>query len=78
MLPLDMLKTGEWADVADVEGDPAWVRRLAELGLRAGTRLCVVQPGSPCLVQLSGCKVCLRGGESSQIFVTPAGGPVGP
>ena len=75
MLPLDMLKPGEWADIADVSGDPSWVGRLAELGIRAGSRVCVVQPGSPCLLQLSGCKVCLRGSDCSQILVTLASGP---
>jgi ferrous iron transport protein A len=77
LMPLDMLKVGEWADVADVSGDPAWVGRLAELGIRTGSRLCVVQHGSPCLLQLSGCKVCLRGTEASQILVSPVAGPVG-
>ena len=71
LIPLDMLRTGEWADVAAVSGDAAWVRRLAELGIREGCRLQVVQPGSPCLLQVSNCKLCIRSCESSQILVTP-------
>jgi ferrous iron transport protein A len=74
MIPLDMLKPGEWAEVAEVSGDHAWVRRLAELGLREGCRLQVVQAGSPCLLQVSNCKLCLRGCESSQILVSPVAG----
>jgi Fe2+ transport system protein FeoA len=75
LLPLDMLRAGEWAEVADVTGDPAWVGRLAELGLRQGSRLCVLQPGSPCLLQVADCRLCLRGSECSQILVQPVVGP---
>ena len=75
LIPLDMLRAGEWAEIADVSGDPSWVGRLAELGLRQGSRLCVLQPGSPCLLQVADCKLCLRGGECSRILVTPVGGP---
>lgn len=71
LLPLDMLNAGEWADVAEVSGEPAWVGRLAELGIRQGCRLQVLQPGSPCLLQVADCKLCLRGGECSQILVRP-------
>jgi ferrous iron transport protein A len=71
LLPLDMLKAGEWADVADVAGDPAWVGRLAELGLREGSRVRVLQPGSPCVLQVADCKLCLRAAECSQILVRP-------
>ena len=44
LLPLDMLAAGEEADVADVSGDPAWVHRLAELGIQAGCRLRMQSP----------------------------------
>ncbi len=71
LLPLDVLKAGEWADVAEISGDPAWVGRLAELGVRQGCRLQVLQPGSPCLLQIAECKLCLRGGESTNILVRP-------
>jgi len=71
LMPLDMLRAGEVAEVEEVHGLPAWVGRLAELGLRQGCRLQVLQAGSPCLVDLGGCKLCLRGGECSQILVRP-------
>jgi Fe2+ transport system protein FeoA len=71
LLPLDMLAAGETADVADVCGDPSWVGRLAELGIREGCRLQVLQPGSPCLLDIAGCRLCIRGCESSQILVRP-------
>jgi Fe2+ transport system protein FeoA len=71
MMPLDMLQAGEWAEVQEVSGQPAWVNRLAELGIREGCRLQVVQPGSTCLLNIAGCKLCLRPGECSQILVRP-------
>jgi Fe2+ transport system protein FeoA len=74
LLPLDMLNAGEWAEVAEVTGTPCWVGRLAELGIRQGCRLRVVQPGSTCLLDVAGCKLGLRGCECSQILVRPDGG----
>jgi ferrous iron transport protein A len=72
LMPLDMLRAGEVGEVAEVSGpDAAFVGRLAELGIRAGCRVRVVQPGSPCLLDVGGCKLCLRGGECSQILVRP-------
>ena len=69
LLPLDMMQAGEWAEVEHVSGEPAWVGRLAELGVREGCRLQVLQPGSPCLLMLNHCKLCLRGDDCSQILV---------
>jgi Fe2+ transport system protein FeoA len=71
LLPLDMLRAGEWCEVEDVTGQPGWVGRLAELGIRQGSRVQVVQPGSPCLLNVSGCRLCLRPGDCSQILVRP-------
>lgn len=71
MLPLDMLRPGQWADVTDVCGDPSWVCRMAELGLRSGSRVQLLQSGVPCLLRVDGCKLCLRGGSSAQILVRP-------
>jgi Fe2+ transport system protein FeoA len=70
-LPLDLLRGGEWADVADVCGEPGWVCRMAELGVRIGCRLQVLQPGSPCLLQVGGCRLSLRGDCATQILVRP-------
>lgn len=71
LLPLEMLQAGEWADVEDVSGEPEWVGRMAELGVRNGCRLQVLQPGSPCLLQVGGCRLCLRGECLMQILVRP-------
>jgi Fe2+ transport system protein FeoA len=76
-LPLDMLRPGEWADVADVAGDPSWVCRMAEMGLQAGSRVQMLQSGTPCMLRVAGCKLCLRGGECTQILVRPIDEPAG-
>jgi ferrous iron transport protein A len=71
VLPLEMMHAGEWADIEDVSGQPDWVGRMAELGVRAGCRVQVLQPGSPCLLQVGGCKLCLRGDCLMRILVRP-------
>ena len=69
LFPLEGLRSGEWAEVAQVEGEPAWVARLAELGLRAGSRLQVLQPGSPCLLQVGASRLSLRADQAARILV---------
>jgi ferrous iron transport protein A len=64
-----MLSSGVWADVAEVQGESGWVSRMAELGLRAGSRLKVLQPGSPCLLEVGGSRLSLR--SNLQILVRP-------
>ena len=71
VLPLDLLRTGEEADVAEVTGEPSWVGRLAELGVQVGCRLRMLQAGCPCLLQVGGCRLSLRGECALQIFVRP-------
>ena len=71
LLPLEFLGCGEWADVADVTGEPGWVGRLAELGVRIGCRLRMLRPGSPCLLDVGGCRLCLRGDWAAQVLVRP-------
>jgi Fe2+ transport system protein FeoA len=71
LLPLDCLPPGEWAEVVEVIGDPKWVGRLAELGIRAGSHVKLVQPGSPCLLEVGGCRLSLRLDCTLQILVRP-------
>lgn len=71
LMPLDLLDAGEWAEVAEVTGEPGWVGRLAELGIRVGCRLRVLQPGSPCLLQIGSSRLSLRGQLTAQILVSP-------
>lgn len=71
LLPLEYLDSGQWAEVDNVTGEASWVHRMAELGLRSGCRLQVLRQGWPCLLQIDGCRLCLRGDADSQIFVRP-------
>jgi ferrous iron transport protein A len=73
-LPLECLRPGEWADVAEVTGEPGWVARLADLGVRTGCRLLLLQPGWPCLLQMGGSRLSLRGEEGTRILVRPVTG----
>jgi Fe2+ transport system protein FeoA len=71
ILPLEYLRPGESADVAEVTGEPCWVGRLAELGLRTGCRLLLLQSGWPCLLQIGGTRLSLRGEDGTRILVRP-------
>jgi ferrous iron transport protein A len=68
-LPLEFLRAGELADIAEVTGEPIWVGRMAELGIRPGSRVQVIQGGSPCLLNVNGSRLCLRGEQAMQILV---------
>jgi ferrous iron transport protein A len=69
--PLEYLASGEWAEVEDVTGDPGWVARMAELGLRVGTRIHMLRPGSPCLCAVDGARLSLRFDQAMMILVRP-------
>jgi ferrous iron transport protein A len=71
LLPLDLLQPGDWADVAEVTGEPVWVGRMAELGVRPGSRLRVLRGGSPCMLEVGGSRLSLRGDWTVQILVRP-------
>jgi ferrous iron transport protein A len=71
IFPLECLRPGEWAEVFDVSGEPSWVGRLAELGIRAGTRVQMLRDGSPCLVRVGGGRLSLRGETVMRVLVRP-------
>jgi ferrous iron transport protein A len=71
VLPLELIEAGEWAEVEEVTGTPGWVGRMAELGLRSGSRLQVLRQGSPCLLRVGGSRFSLRGHSGAQILVRP-------
>jgi Fe2+ transport system protein FeoA len=74
LVPLELLGPGEWGEVHSITGDTAWVGRLAELGIRHGCQVQVLQPGSPCLLNVDGCRLSLRGECACQVFVRPVAG----
>jgi ferrous iron transport protein A len=71
LLPLELLNAGEWAEVHEVQGEDALVCRMAELGLRSGCRLQMVRSGTPCLLEVGGARLCLRGDCAMRILVRP-------
>jgi ferrous iron transport protein A len=71
ILPLDNLAPGSWAEVIDLSGTSVHLQRLAELGLRPGARLRMIQPGCPCLFQLGGARFSIRCDDDVQILVRP-------
>jgi Fe2+ transport system protein FeoA len=77
LLPLDVLTTGEWAEVAELHGEPDWIHRMAELGLHAGSRLQMLCSGSPCLLLVGNTRLSLRGDWTMQILVRPLAVAVG-
>jgi ferrous iron transport protein A len=71
LLPLECLRPGEWAEVQDVSGEPAWIARLGELGVRVGCRVQMLRDGSPCLIQVGGGRLSLRGDHLTGVLVRP-------
>jgi Fe2+ transport system protein FeoA len=71
LVALTALQKGQIADIHELIGVPERIRRLEELGLRAGVRLEMVQSGSPCIVRIDGTKLCFRDGELASVIVRP-------
>jgi ferrous iron transport protein A len=71
MLPLDLLATGEWAEVVEVHGEADWIKRMGEMGVHGGSRLQMIRSGSPCLLRVGNTRLCLRGDLATQILVRP-------
>ena len=69
ILPLELLHAGDSGDIADIDGEPSWINRMAELGVHIGSRLRVVQPGSPCLFQVGESRFSVRGECAMRILV---------
>ncbi len=71
LVALDHLKAGQSADIGLVFGLPDHVHRLHELGLRGGSRIEVFRSGNPCIIRVSGNKVCIRSDHRLQVMVRP-------
>jgi ferrous iron transport protein A len=69
IVPLPFLVSGEPAQVDEVMGEPADVHRLAELGLKPGAAVEMVQPGNPCIIRLAGSKLCFRETDLLSVLV---------
>ena len=71
IIPLNMMPIGQVALVDQIVGLADEVHRLEELGLRGGATVEMVQTGSPCIIRLSGQKLCLRADELVSVMVRP-------
>ena len=69
LIPLHLMSRGEVAEIDQLVGRPDEVHRLEELGLRSGVVVEMVQPGTPCIVGLSGHRLCFRQNEAVGILV---------
>jgi ferrous iron transport protein A len=71
LIPLNRLRPGETALVADVLGNSDNVRRIKELGLRDGAAVTMVRSGSPCIIRLAGQTLCIRANGVLNVLVRP-------
>jgi Fe2+ transport system protein FeoA len=69
LLPLHLLTSGQRARIDQLLGRPEEVHRLQELGMRVGTHVEMVQPGSPCIIKLHGAKLAFRDHEGFRVLV---------
>ncbi|HEX3600438.1 MAG TPA: FeoA domain-containing protein [Lacipirellulaceae bacterium] len=69
LMPLAVLRRGQVAEVGQLVGAPEQVRRLEELGLRAGARLEMIRSGAPCIIRVDGSKLCFRDDDNSRVLV---------
>jgi ferrous iron transport protein A len=69
VIPLPLLRPGQRAQIEQLMGLADEVHRLEELGLRVGTDIEMVRPGSPCIVATSGGRLCFRGCEATSVLV---------
>jgi ferrous iron transport protein A len=71
-IPLSLLSPGATAYVSEFLGCADTIHRLQELGLRGGTKIEMLQAGSPCIIRLAGQKLCFRADELLSVFVRPS------
>jgi ferrous iron transport protein A len=71
MVPLGFLRRGQVAEIHEVVGPFAEVRRLEELGIRPGARVELLRGGSPCIVRIDGSTLCFREESSVRVLVAP-------
>jgi len=69
LFPIAALLPGQVGEVRQLVGQPELVRRLEELGLRAGVKLELVRAGTPCIVRVGATKLCFRDGEMCSVLV---------
>ena len=71
LIPIHHLDPGQIGEVGQLIGDAEQIHRMEELGLRQGTIVEMVQPGSPCIIRLDGTTLCFRDGNIYSVLVRP-------
>ncbi len=69
VIALHLLGSGQKATIEQLMGCPEEIRRLEELGLSHGATIQMVKPGRPCIIRLSGSKLCFRHNEAFHVLV---------
>ena len=70
VLPLELLRANEVASIVELIGDESQIHRLAEMGLRIGASIRMINPGAPCLLAIDGKRLSLRLNENLDVLVT--------
>ena len=68
-IPLSALRPGQIAEIGEVVGPRGHIRRLQELGLRAGALLQMIRSGSPCILRVDGSTLCFRDDGSLRLTI---------
>lgn len=69
-IPLNMVQPGSVVRISQVVGGQDDVKRMAEMGLQAGTEVEMLQSGSPCIVRVGQSKLCFRQSDVLNILVS--------
>lgn len=68
-----MLKRFETAEVVELLGEDCCIHRLEEIGIRSGAKICMLSPGTPCILAMDGRRISLRVDCDTEILVEPTG-----
>ena len=68
-ISLSALRPGQMAEIGEVVGPVAHIRRLHELGLLAGALVQMVRSGIPCILRVEGSTLCFRDDDSLRLVV---------
>jgi Fe2+ transport system protein FeoA len=69
LVPLYLLGRGQTAEIGELIGRPEQVQHLHELGLRSGTLVEMLQPGTTCIVRLGDQRLCFRHSDALGVLV---------
>lgn len=72
-IPLCMVRPGSVVRISQIIGGCDDVKRMAELGLRDGTEVEMLQGGSPCILKVGHSKLCFRQSDVLNILVNTEG-----